>query len=76
MAEATFMSHHSNKLRDVLISKTVNPEYKQVVSTYARFNGLNYIEIDEKDGITDLLDLEDKFSDQTTCVILQVPNYY
>jgi len=76
LAEAVFMANHSNKKKDVLISKTVNPQYREVVKTYARFNGLNYIEIEEKDGITDLTDLENKISIEATCVVIQTPNYY
>lgn len=76
LAESVFMSNHGNKKKDVLISRTVNPEYRQVVETYARFNGLNYIEIEAQNGITDVSDLENKFSAEATCVIVQVPNYY
>lgn len=76
LAEAVFMANHGNRKKDVLISKTVNPQYREVVQTYARFNGLNYIEIEEKDGVTDLEDLESKISEEATCVVIQTPNYY
>jgi len=76
LAEAVFMANHGNKKKEVLISKTVNPEYRNVVETYSRFNGLKYIEIDEVDGLTDVEDLKKKYSAETTAVIVQVPNYF
>ncbi len=76
MAEAVFMASHGNKKSDVLISKTVHPNYREVVRTYAYYNGLNYLEIEEKDGKTDLVDLRGKMGPETCCVVLQTPNYY
>jgi glycine dehydrogenase subunit 1 len=75
MAEAVFMANHVNKKNDVLVSKSVNPQYREIVKTYARFKGLNYIEIDIKDGVTDTTDLESKISSDSSCVIIQTPNY-
>ncbi len=49
------MASHGNKKSDVLISKTVHPNYREVVRTYAYYNGLNYLEIEEKDGKQTLL---------------------
>jgi len=76
LAEAVFMANHSNNLRTVLLSKTVNPQYKEVVKTYARFNELTVIEIDELEGVTSLSDLQQKMNETVCCVVIQVPNYY
>ena len=76
LAEAVFMANHANKKKDVLVSATVNPQYKDIIKTYARFKGLNYIEIKESDGCTDMENLKDLFSADSSSVIIQTPNYY
>lgn len=76
LAEAVFMANHSNGKKDVLISKTLNPEYMNVVKTYAKYNELNIIEIEAEDGQTSLHDLELKMNDAVCCVVVQNPNFY
>lgn len=76
LAEAVFMANHGNKKEVVLVSETVNPQYREIVETYAKYKGLEYIEVAAKDGITDLTDLESKYSADAACVVIQTPNYY
>jgi len=76
LAEAVFMANHSNNQRTVLLSKTVNPQYKDVVKTYARFNELSVVEIEEDEGTTSLPDLQQKMNESVCCVVVQIPNYY
>lgn len=53
-AEAMMMCIHAAKKRNkALISSTFNPEVKRVVETYAKFHGVELIEIPEKDGVMD-----------------------
>lgn len=76
LAEAVFMANHSNNKKNVLLSKTVNPQYREVVTTYARYNELNVIEIEEENGVTSIQDLKKKMNEDLCCVVVQIPNYY
>ena len=77
-AEAMMMCVAIAKKRNkVLISATVNPRVRSVVETYARYQGVTVETIAEKDGVTDLLDLENRLAgDDVAGVILAQPNYY
>lgn len=77
-AEAMMMCVAAAKKRNkVLVSSTMNPKVKKVVSTYAKYNGVVVEFIAEKDGVTDLDDLQAKLSaDDVAGVILAQPNFY
>ena len=77
-AEAVMMSVAAAKKRNkVLLSATMNPKVKRVVETYALYNGIVVETIAEKDGVTDIADLESKLqSDDVAGVVLAQPNFY
>ena len=77
-AEAMMMCVAIAKKRNkVLVSATLDPKVKCVVETYAKYQGVVIETIAEKDGITDLADLEAKLAaDDVAGVILAQPNYY
>ena len=77
-AEAMMMCVAIAKKRNkVLVSATIDPKVKRVVETYAKYQGVAIETIAEKDGITDLADLEAKLAaDDVAGVILAQPNYY
>lgn len=77
-AEAMFMAVASTKKKNtVLISQTVNPATIRVVKTYAKYKGINVVEIAEKDGCTDKDDMIDKLSSGDVAgVIVSSLNYY
>ena len=77
-AEAMFMAvANAKKKNTVLISQTVNPNVLKVVKTYAKYKGINVVEIAENNGITDKADLESKLaSGDVAGVIVSSPNYY
>ena len=77
-AEAMMMCVSIAKKRNkVLVSATMNPRVKSVVETYAKYQGVIVETIAEKDGVTDLVDLESKLAgDDVAGVILAQPNYY
>lgn len=76
IAEAAFMAANISRREEILISKSVNPDSRQVLETYAHVQGLKVIEIEEKDGVTDVEDLKEKMSKETAAVIVQSPNYF
>lgn len=60
----------------VLVSKTVHPEYRQVVKTYLDAVSVELIEIPYKDGITDIEFIKDKIDNNTIAVAVQSPNFF
>jgi len=77
LAEAVILAHNVNHRQKVLITKTLHPEYRRVLTTYIEKTlGLSIMEIDYKDGITDLSELKEKIDEDTSCVVIQNPNFF
>jgi glycine dehydrogenase subunit 1 len=62
----------------ILVARSVHPEYREVLRTYAKNQGLPVEEFgyDAETGQIDLADLEAKLDKQTACVIIQSPNFF
>ncbi|OIJ11313.1 glycine dehydrogenase (aminomethyl-transferring) [Anaerobacillus alkalilacustris] len=75
LAEAAMMSAGQTKKKTILVSKTVHPEARDVLKTNAKGQNLTVLEIEMQDGITSLIDLKEKYNDETACVIVQYPNF-
>ncbi|MBU9724187.1 MULTISPECIES: aminomethyl-transferring glycine dehydrogenase subunit GcvPA [Bacillaceae] len=75
LAEAAMMSAGQTKKKTILVSKTVHPESREVLKSNAKGQNLHVVEIDEKDGVTDVEDLSAKYNEDTACVIVQYPNF-
>ena len=75
LAEAAMMSAGHTKKKTILVSKTVHPESREVLKTNAKGQNLTVIEIDEKDGVTDLDHLSSEYNEDTASVIVQYPNF-
>ena len=77
LAEAVILAHKVNHGKKVLLAKSVHPEYGQVLTTYIKKTlGLSIIEIDCQNGVTDLTQLKEKINKDTSCVIVQNPNFF
>ncbi len=76
LAESAWMAHGSTRQNKIMISRTVHPEYRQVVQTYADAIGLEIVEIPFKDGLTDYDLLEKSADKKTAAVIIQQPNFF
>lgn len=76
LAEAASMACHATGRTEVLAAKTVHPESRDVLNTYARFGGRQILEYGYKDGCADPEDLESRLSDNTAAVIIQTPNFF
>jgi glycine dehydrogenase subunit 1 len=62
----------------VLVARSVHPEYREVLETYAKHQGMPVAEfgyVSETGGI-DLEDLERKMDGLTAAVIIQSPNFF
>jgi len=77
LTEAAILAHKVNHRKKVLVAKSLQPEYRQVLTTYIEKTlGLSVIEIDYQNGVTDLTKLKEKISNDTSCVIVQNPNFF
>ena len=76
--EAAMMAERVTGRRRILVSRTVHPEYRAVLRTYARFQGMPVEEFgyDAKTGGIDLAALESRLDKQTAAVIVQSPNFF
>lgn len=76
LAEAILMARALTGKRKVILSKTIHPEYRQVVNTYLKDLDTRLVEIDFKDGCTNIEQLKNELSPDTACVVVQNPNFF
>jgi glycine dehydrogenase subunit 1 len=76
--EAAMMAMRLTGRDRVLVSRAVHPEYREVLLTYARHQGMPVDEFgyDPESGASDLADLESQLNDETAAVIIQSPNFF
>lgn len=76
--EAAMMAVRLTRRNRILVARTVHPEYREVLSTYAKHQGMHVVEMDyaRESGALDVSDLEKKIDDQTAAVIIQSPNFF
>ncbi len=75
-AEAVNISTGITKRHKVVIAETVNPLYREVITTYLQGRHLEIVSAPMKDGVTDLNRLEDIVDEQTACVLIGQPNFF
>ncbi|MFZ0632322.1 MAG: aminomethyl-transferring glycine dehydrogenase subunit GcvPA [Acidobacteriaceae bacterium] len=79
--ESAMMAMRVTGRDGVLVARTVHPEYREVMHTYAQHreaaSGHTTQEIGyTDDGRLDLAALEQTVTDQTACVLVQSPNFF
>jgi len=76
--EAAMMAVRVTKRLRILVARSVHPEYRDVLRTYAKNQGLPVEEVgfDGETGQIDLKDLDGKLNGETACVIMQSPNFF
>jgi glycine dehydrogenase subunit 1 len=76
--EAAMMAVRVTGRSNVLVARTVHPEYREVLRTYARNQGMPVEEFgyDQATGLIDLDDLEKKTTTETAAVLIQSPNFF
>lgn len=76
-AEAVMMAARVTGRSNIVVAKTVHPEYREVLTTYAQHRGLpKQIVGYGPDGRVDLNELEATVTEQTACVLIQSPNFF
>jgi glycine dehydrogenase subunit 1 len=76
--EAAMMAARITGRRGALVARSVHPEYREVLRTYARYQNLPVEEFgyDAQSGQIDFTDLDAKLNTEIACVILQSPNFF
>src|SRR5262247_323716 len=76
LAEAVLMAHAVTERNTTVLSKGINPLYRQVVETYAEGPDLRLRSAALGDGVTDLDALRKVVNAQTAAVVIQYPNFF
>lgn len=76
VVEAVNLSVGQTKKKKVLVSAAMHPEHRQLVETAANGKKLEIVEINYKNGLTDLEQLEKELDENTAAVLVQYPNFF
>jgi len=77
LAEAALLTVTAGKKKsNVVVSKTVHPEYRETLKTYCRARGIEVREAGYKDGVTDIDSVASLVDEATASVIAQNPNFF
>ena len=76
--EAVMMAARLTGKGRALIARSVHPEYRETLRTYAKHQGVPVEEFDysPETGTIDLEDLDRKMDDLTAAVVVQSPNFF
>ena len=75
-AEAAVLSCVSTRRNEILVARSVHPNYRQVLRTYAKDRDYVIKEIGYEDGVTPATELEKVISKNTAAVLIQSPNFF
>jgi glycine dehydrogenase subunit 1 len=76
-AEAVMMAVRLTGRRSVIVARSVHPEYREVLSTYAFHQGMPTATVPfTETGRIDLKAVEKAVSAETACVLIQSPNFF
>ncbi|MHC4454689.1 MAG: aminomethyl-transferring glycine dehydrogenase subunit GcvPA, partial [Planctomycetota bacterium] len=71
LAESMMIATRIKKNKQVLVSKTINPLYRDILKTYAKVNEIKIIEIDYENGVTSDFNTKD-----SAAILIQSPNFF
>lgn len=72
---ASLVSAHTKRKR-IVVSRTVHPEAREVLRTAAHGHGLEVVEVDYSNGVTDMSQLATVINESTAAVLIQSPNFF
>jgi len=77
-AEAVMMAVRVTGRHKAVVAAAVHPEYREVIATYARHQGLPtaVVGYDRETGRVDLAALEAAVTEETAAVLVQSPNFF
>src|SRR5208337_960100 len=76
--EAAMMAVRLTNRDKIVVARTVHPEYREVLTTYAKYQGMPVSECgyDARTGKLDLDDLARQLDKEVAAVIIQSPNFF
>ncbi len=75
--EAAMMAMRLTGRDAVVVASSVHPEYREVLSTYAKYQGVAIATTKfGDDGRVDLAALDEAVTTETACVLVQSPNFF
>jgi glycine dehydrogenase subunit 1 len=76
-AEAVMMAVRVTGRDGAVVARTVHPEYREVLATYAQHQEIPVAEVGyAQNGRVDLAALDAAITDNTACVLIQSPNFF
>jgi glycine dehydrogenase subunit 1 len=76
-AEAVMMAVRLTGRRSVIVARSLHPEYREVLATYATHQGMPLSVVGfGDDGRINLKELEKSITPETACVLIQSPNFF
>jgi len=76
-AEAIMMAVRVTGRNAAVIARTVHPEYREVIQTYATHQEIPLVEVSyASNGRVDMAALDLAITDDTACVLIQSPNFF
>ena len=76
-AEAVIMAVRLTGRKSAIVARSLHPEYREVLVTYAHHQGLPITTVPFTDsGRIDLKELEKNITSDTACVLIQSPNFF
>src|SRR5438105_8010939 len=75
--EAVMMAMRVTGRSGVVVARSVHPEYREVLATYARHQKMPVANVPyREDGRVDADMMERALNDQTACLVIQSPNFF
>ena len=76
-AEAVMMAVRVTGRNGCMVARTVHPEYREVLNTYAQHQGIPATEVNYlANGRVDMAALDAAITPDTACVLIQSPNFF
>lgn len=78
LAEAASLAVHFTGKNEILVSRALSPNFRQVLNTYSTGAEWKVVEFGYQQGlgISDFYDASKKISDKTACVVISNPNFF
>ncbi len=76
VVEAALLAYNYTGRDEILVARSVDPQYRQTLATYAWTRGFTLREIPAPSGAVDPSELKSYLSDATAAVIIQQPNFF
>lgn len=77
VAEGVMMAHRVTGRSETVVAKSVHPEHREVLRTYAQYMEMPIHEVGFSDnGRVDTAKLDAAMTDRTACVVIQSPNFF